>query len=338
MIIVMEQGAREEEIERVIERLVNLGFSVHRSSGVVHTVLGGVGPNEDFDPKEFEVLPGVKECHRVMAPYRLASRVFRPEGTIVQCPGGLEIGGARAVVLAGPSLVESEAQIQAAAEAAAASGAHILRAGAYPPRGLRAREYDVEPQRLRWLREAAAQNSLLVASEVGSPAQVDLVAEFADIFQVGARHMQNEALLQALAGAGRPVVLERAPAATLEELLMAAEVLLAGGNYHVILCERGIRTFEPSTKATLDLSSIPILKKLSHLPVLADPSQSTGRRDKVTPMARAAIAAGADGLMIEIHPDPETALSEGAQSLDPAQFNELMCQCRRVAEAVGRSL
>lgn len=338
MIIVMERGATEEQIQKVIDRLVNLDFSVHRSSGAVHTVLGGVGPNEEFDPEEFKVLPGVKECHRVIAPYRLAGRSFRPEGTVVRFPNGVEIGGNRLVVMAGPSCVESAEQIEAAAACARKAGAAFLRAGAFPPGKGPYADPQIQEASLRLLREAADRHGLLVASELNDHTQIAMMLEYVDVLQVGSRNMQNFALLRALGPARRPVLLKRSVSATIEELLVSAEAVLSGGNYDVILCERGIRTFEPSTKFTLDLTAIPMVQKLSHLPILADPSHGTGRRDKVTAMGRAAVAAGADGLLVEVHPDPETARSEGAQSLYPEQFEELMSQCREIARAVGRSL
>lgn len=336
MIIVMEQGAGEEQIERVIEKLVNLGFSVHRSSGVVHTVLGGVGPDE-FDPEEINVLPGVKSCHRVIAPYKLASRSFRPEGTIVRA-GNAEIGGERVVVMAGPAGVESEESVLRAAEAAAAAGARFLHSGAAKPRFSPHVLESLEERHLAQLRRSAERFGLNVVSEVTDPARIGLFEQYVDVLQVGSRNMQNFDLLRALGAARKPVLLKRSPGATVEELLLSAECVLAGGNYDVILCERGIRTFETGSRFTMDVTAIPVVKRLSHLPILADPSQATGRRDKVIPMGRAAVAAGADGLVVELHPDPDNALSEGAQSLYPEQFAELMSQCRLIASAVGRSL
>jgi 3-deoxy-7-phosphoheptulonate synthase len=337
MIVVMEQGATEEQVERIIEKLVTMGFSVHRSTGAVHTVLGGVGPNEEFDPDEFTVLPGVKECHRVIAPYKLASRGFRPEGTVVRV-GNVEIGGPRVVVMAGPSGVESEAQIEAAAEAVAAAGARILRAAAFRPRTSPYGFQGLGEQGLRLLRHAADRHGLLVVSEVLDHTQVELLEQYADILQVGARNMQYFNLLSRLGASRRPVLLKRGMSATIEELLLAAEHILSGGNYNVILCERGIRTFETSVRNTMDIAAIPMVKRLSHLPIVADPSHGTGRRDKVLPMARAAIAAGADGLLVEVHPNPDEALSDGPQSLTPDQFTEMMNQVRALAGVVGRTL
>jgi 3-deoxy-7-phosphoheptulonate synthase len=337
MLVVMQQGATEEQIEGVISRLVELGFDVHRSTGVIHTVLGGVGGTYDFDLALFEVMDGVKEAHRIVSPYKLASRGFRPGGTIVKV-GDIEIGGPRVMVMAGPCSVENRDQIEQCAEIVARAGASVIRGGAFKPRSSPYAFQGLGEAGLRMLRDAADRNRLLVVSEVMDQTQIPLVAEYSDILQVGARNMQNFNLLRELGRQPKPVLLKRGISATIEELLLSAEYILAGGNYHVILCERGIRTFETYTRNTMDISAIPVVKKLSHLPIVADPSHGTGRRDKVAPMARAAVAAGADGLLIEVHPDPDRALSDGAQSLRPAQFEELMGQLRLVAPAVGRSI
>lgn len=338
MIVVMEAGAREEQIQAVIDRLVMLNFSVHRSTGVIHTVLGGVGPEGDLSPEDLQVLPGVKECHRVTSPYKLAARAFKPEGTVVEFANGVRIGGPEVVVAAGPCSVESEAQIGAAAAAVAAAGAKMIRAGAFKPRSSPYSFQGLGEQGLRLLREAADAHGLLVVSEVMDHTQIPLLEKYVDMMQVGARNMQNFNLLRELGHASKPVLLKRGIAATIEELLLSAEYILAGGNYHVVLCERGIRTFETYTRNTMDLAAIPVVKKLSHLPIMADPSHATGRRDKVLPMARAAVAAGADGLLVEVHPDPDKAWSDGAQSLFPEQFETLMAQLRIIAPAVERIL
>jgi 3-deoxy-7-phosphoheptulonate synthase len=337
MIVVMQQGSTEEQLEAVIERMVEAGFDVHRSTGTVHTVLGGVGGKDDVDLGMFEVMDGVKEAHRIGSPYKLASRGFRPGGTVVQV-GGVSIGGERVVVMAGPGSVESREQIERSAEIVAKAGAPILRAGAFNPRTSPHGFQGMEEEGLRLLREAASRFGLLVVSEVMDRSQIALVAQYADILQVGARNMQNFTLLRELGKLRKPVLLKRGIASTIEELLLAAEFILSGGNYDVVLCERGIRTFETYTRNTMDISAIPVVKKLSHLPIVADPSQGTGRRDKVAPMARAAVAAGADGLLVEVHPDPDRALSDGAQSLRPEQFDELMRQLRVIAPAVGRTV
>lgn len=337
MLVVMQQGASEAQIDAVIERLVEMGFNVHRSTGVIHTVLGGVGGREDFDLEIFEVMEGVKEAHRILSPYKLASRIFKPGGTVVRA-GGVEIGGDRVVVMAGPCSVESRDQIERSAEVVARAGARVIRGGAFKPRSSPYSFQGMGEEGLRLLREAADRNGLIVVSEVMEIAQIPVVSAYADILQVGARNMQNFNLLRELGSQRKPVLLKRGIAATIEELLLSAEYILSGGNYDVILCERGIRTFETYTRNTMDISAIPVVKKLSHLPMVGDPSHGTGRRDKVAPMARAAVAAGADGLIIEVHPDPDHALSDGAQSLPPAQFEELMGQLRLIASAVGRSV
>jgi 3-deoxy-7-phosphoheptulonate synthase len=335
MLVVMQEGATEAHIQKVIDRLVSMGFIVHCSSGVMHTVLGGVGPVNDFDPMEFEVMEGVKECHRIVSPYKLASRHFKPGGTVVKI-GDVEIGGNQVVVMAGPCSVENRDQIEQAAEAVAGAGAKVIRGGAFKPRTSPYSFQGLGEDGLRMLREAADRHKLLVVSEVMEQAQISLLAKYADILQVGARNMQNYNLLRQLGEIRKPILLKRGISATIEELLLSAEYIMSGGNYDVMLCERGIRTFETSTRNTMDISAIPVVKSLSHLPIIADPSHGTGRRDKVLPMARAAVAAGADGLLIEVHHDPDHALSDGAQSLHPAQFTELMSQLRTIAKAVDR--
>ena len=337
MFVVMQENATETQIDAVIERMVMMNFTVHRSTGIVHTVLGGVGPEDDFDPAEFEVMDGVKECRRITSPYKLASRSFRPAGTVVRI-GAVEIGGSRVVMMAGPCSVESEEQIERTAELVAQGGAVVIRAGAFQPRSSPYGFQGLGVEGLRMLRRAADRNSLLAVSEVTSTLQLSVVAEYADILQVGARNMQNFDLLRELGKLRKPVLLKRGIAATIEELLLSAEYLLSGGNYDVMVCERGIRTFEGDTRNTMDITAIPLVKKLSHLPILADPSHGTGRRDKVLPMARAAVAAGADGLLVEVHPDPDRAVADGAQSINPEQFSELMSQLRMIAAAVGRTV
>ena len=337
MLVVMQQGATEPQIDAVIGRMIEMGFDVHRSTGVVHTVLGGVGGKEEFDLEVFEVMEGVKEAHRIISPYKLASRSFRPQGTVVRV-GNVEIGGPQVVVMAGPCGVESRDQIEQSAEAVAAAGAKVIRGGAFKPRSSPYSFQGMGEEGLRLLREAADRRGLLVVSEVMDITQIPLVQQYADILQVGARNMQNFNLLRELGRQRKPVLLKRGISATIEELLLSAEYILSGGNYDVILCERGIRTFETYTRNTMDISAIPVVKKLSHLPIVADPSHGTGRRDKVAPMALAAVAAGGDGLLVEVHPDPDRAFSDGAQSLRPEQFDELMGQLKRIAAAVERSV
>src|ERR1700719_1502394 len=336
MLVVMQEGAEESQIQKVIDRLVSMGFIVHRSSGIMHTVLGGVGPVGDVDPIEFEVMEGVKECHRIVSPYKLASRHFRPGGTVVKL-NGVEFGGNQVIVMAGPCSVENRDQIEQAAEIVASGGAQVIRGGAFKPRSSPYSFQGLGAEGLQMLRAAADRNGLLVVSEVMDQTQIPLVSEYWDSLQVGARNMQNYNLLRELGKQRKPVLLKRGIAATIEELLLSAEYIMAGGNYDVILCERGIRTFETYTRNTMDISAIPVVKKLSHLPILADPSHGTGRRDKVSPMGRAAVAAGADGLLVELHPDPDRAMSDGAQTLTPPQFTEMMQQVRAIASAVGRT-
>jgi 3-deoxy-7-phosphoheptulonate synthase len=337
MLVVMQQGATEPQIQAVIDRMVGEGYDVHRSTGVMHTVLGGVGPKADVDLEIFEVMEGVKEAHRIASPYKLASRNFNPGGTVVKI-GDVSIGGEQVIVMAGPCSVESREQIDCVASQVARAGARVIRGGAFKPRSSPYSFQGLGGEGLQMLRAAADRNGLLVVSEVMDQNQIPVVAEFSDILQVGARNMQNFNLLRELGKQRKPVLLKRGISATIEELLLSAEYIMAGGNYEVILCERGIRTFETYTRNTMDISAIPVVKKLSHLPIVADPSHGTGRRDKVAPMARAAVAAGADGLLIEVHPDPDRALSDGAQSLRPEQFEELMQQLRMIAPAVGRSI
>ena len=337
MIVVMQEGAVEPQVQRVIDRMVSLGFTVHRSTGVLHTVLGGVGPEEGSDPDIFEAMDGVKESRRIASPYKLASRQFRPGGTVVKI-GAVEIGGSKIVVMAGPCSVESRDQIEQAAEAVASQGACVIRAGAFKPRSSPYSFQGMGEEGLKLLREAADRHGLLVVSEVMDQTQIPLLAAYSHILQIGARNMQNFNLLREVGLQRTPVLLKRGISATIEEWLLSAEYVLSGGNYDVMLCERGIRTFETATRNTMDISAIPVVKQLSHLPILADPSHGTGRRDKVIPMARAAVAAGADGLLVEVHPDPDRALSDGAQSLRPEQFSDLMRQLRAIAPVLGRSI
>ncbi|HZO54658.1 MAG TPA: 3-deoxy-7-phosphoheptulonate synthase [Bryobacteraceae bacterium] len=337
MIVVMEEGATEVMVQNVIDRMVEMEFTVHRSTGVVHTVLGGVGPEERVDPKELEVLEGVKECHRIMSPYKLASRHFRPSGTVVKVRD-VEIGGNQVVLMAGPCSVESRDQIARCASIVAEAGGRVIRGGAFKPRSSPYSFQGLGEEGLQMIREAADANNLLVISEVMDASQISLLARHTDILQVGARNMQNFTLLRELSKIRKPILLKRGIAATIEELLLSAEYVLSGGNYEVILCERGIRTFESYTRNTMDLSAIPVVHKLSHLPIVADPSHGTGRREQVIPMARAAVAAGADGLLVEMHPDPDHALSDGAQSLRPEQLMDLSRQLRMIAPAVGRKM
>lgn len=337
MVVVMEERASEEQVQHVIAQLVEKGFDIHRSTGQLRSVLGAVGGNRSFDTRLIEVMDGVHEVLRITEPYKLASRTFKPERSAVSFDE-FRVGGDEVIVMAGPCSVETEEQIAAAAAAVKKAGAKILRGGAFKPRSSPYSFQGLGEDGLRMMRAAADAEGLKVVSEVMDVSQIELVAGYADILQVGARNMQNYTLLRELGKARTPVLLKRGIAATIEEWLLSAEYLLSGGNTDVILCERGIRTFESYTRNTLDISAIPVIQKLSHLPIIADPSHGTGLRDKVAPMARAAIAAGADGLIIEVHPDPDHALSDGAQSIFPLQFDRLMAELRIIAPAIGRSI
>ncbi|MGZ4730568.1 MAG: 3-deoxy-7-phosphoheptulonate synthase [Terriglobales bacterium] len=338
MIVAMQESATDEQIQQVVEHLVRMGFSVHRTTGERQTVLAAVGARVDFDTRNLEVLSGVEHVHRISAPYKLAGRSFRPQGTIVELARGVQIGGDQVVVMAGPCSVESKEQLFTVAEKVAKAGARVLRGGAFKPRSSPYSFQGMGEEGLKLLRQAGDHFNMLVISEVMEISQIGLMLPYIDIFQVGARNMQNFNLLRELGKVKKPVLLKRGIAATLEELLLSAEYIMAGGNYDVILCERGIRTFETYTRNTLDVSAIPIIKKLSHLPMTSDPSHGTGLRDKVPPMARASLAAGADALLIEVHHDPDKALSDGAQSLFPDQFAKLMDELRMIAPAVGRKV
>ena len=338
MIVAMQEGASEAQIQGVIEHLVRMGFEVHRSTGERYTVLGAVGARTDFDTRDIEVLDGVHEVHRISSPYKLVGRNFRPEGTVVKLPRGVNVGGPDVVVMAGPCSVESRDQLFSTAEQVAKAGARVLRGGAFKPRSSPYSFQGMGEDGLKLLKEAGEKFGLLVISEVMEISQIPLMLPYVDILQVGARNMQNFNLLRELGKVRKPVMLKRGIAATIEEMFLSAEYIMAGGNYDIVLCERGIRTFETYTRNTMDISAIPIVHKLSHLPMCADPSHGTGRRDKVAPMARAAVAAGADAIIVEVHHNPDKALSDGAQSLYPAQFDELMDQLRMIAPAVGRKI
>jgi 3-deoxy-7-phosphoheptulonate synthase len=338
MIVAMQETATEDQIQIVTEHLVEMGFAVHRTTGERQTILAAVGSRTDFDTRNLEVLSGVMEVHRISAPYKLAARSFRPQGTVIKFPNGVTVGDKEVVVMAGPCSVESRDQLFIVAELVAKAGARALRGGAFKPRSSPYSFQGLGLEALKLLREAGDKFNLLVISEVMEISQIEVMLPYVDILQVGARNMQNFNLLRELGKLKKPVLLKRGIAATLEELLLSAEYIMAGGNYNIIACERGIRTFETYTRNTLDISAIPIVHKLSHLPIASDPSHGTGRRDKVAPMARASVAAGADSLLIEVHHDPDKALSDGAQSLYPKQFAELMDSLRMIAPAVGRTM
>jgi 3-deoxy-7-phosphoheptulonate synthase len=337
MVVVMQERATDAQIQKVIAQLVDMGFDVHRSTGALRTVIGAVGGNRAFDPALVQVLDGVQEVLRITEPYKLASRTFKPENTIVTV-GDVRIGGDEVIVMAGPCSAETEEQVEVTAAAVKRAGAKVLRGGAFKPRSSPYSFQGLGEEGLRMLRAASDRHGLKLITEIMDISQLELIERYADILQVGARNMQNFSLLRELGRARTPVLLKRGISATIEEWLLSAEYILAGGNMNVMLCERGIRTFESYTRNTFDISAIPVIQKLSHLPVLADPSHGTGRRDQVAPMARAAVAAGADGLLIEVHRDPDHALSDGAQSLYPAQFDRLMAELRIIAPAIGRGI
>jgi 3-deoxy-7-phosphoheptulonate synthase len=341
MIVVMKKDAGEREVEAVVARVRELGFREHTSRGEERTLVGVIGADpRAADPAAFESLAGVAEVVRVLKPYRLASREGHPDRTVVTVGRGADpvaFGGAAVPVIAGPCAVESWDQLAAVAVAARRAGARLLRGGAFKPRTSPYAFQGLGEEGLRLLARAREETGLPIVTEVMTPEAVPLVEEYADVLQIGARNMQNYDLLRAAGKARRPVLLKRALSGTIEELLMSAEYVLAGGNPDVILCERGIRTYERATRNTLDLAAVPVLKEASHLPVVVDPSHGTGKRSLVAPMALAAVAAGADGLLVEVHPWPDRALSDGPQSLTPEAFEDLMVRVRAVAQAVGRS-
>lgn len=337
MVVVMSKSATENHIQSVIGFLNEYGFDVHRSSGVNQTVLGAIGVKPDFDTREVQLLDGVEKVFRVTEPYKLTSRNFNPEGTVIEIKG-VKIGGPDVVIMAGPCSVESEEQIHIIAKHVAEQGATVLRGGAFKPRSSPYAFQGMGEQALIWMREAADAYGLVVVTEVMDNSQIDLISKYADILQVGARNMQNFAMLKELGKQQVPVMLKRGLSATIEEWLMSAEYILHAGNKKVMLCERGIRTFETATRNTMDISAIPVIHHKSHLPIVADPSHGVGIRDKVIPMGRAAIAAGADAIIVEVHNCPEKAKSDGPQSLYLEQFTQLSKQVQVIANAIGRNV
>ena len=335
MIIVMKADATEQDVQHVVDRIQDLGLKAHLSKGVERTVIGVIGDERLIKKEQLSLLPHVEDVFPILKPYKLASREFKPSNTIVRV-GSVAIGGDRIVVIAGPCSVENEEQVIATARAVKAAGADLLRGGAFKPRTSPYAFQGLGEEGLKLLAKAREETGLGVVTEVMESSEVDVVAQYADVLQVGARNMHNTKLLRSLAAVRKPVLLKRNFSATLNEFLMSAEYLLSGGNPDVILCERGIRTFVEFTRNTLDLNVVPAVKQLSHLPIIVDPSHGTGRQDLVLPMSRAAIAAGADGLMIEVHPRPADAFSDGEQSLTPEMFQQLMREVRMIAAAVGR--
>ena len=337
MIVILENHITEENTEKIVNSLKSFGFQIHKSVGVERTIIGAVGVKPNFDTRTIKVMEGVADVYRITTPYKLAGRDFHEENTVINYKG-VEIGGNKIVMMSGPCSVENEDQINRLAEIVAKSGAQILRGGAFKPRTSPYSFQGLGEEGLQLMRKAADNNNLLVVTEVMQNDQIDLIYKYTDIFQVGARNMQNFSMLKELGKVNKPILLKRGIAATIEELLMAAEYILSSGNPDVILCERGIRTFESYTRNTFDLSAIPVIHKKSHLPIIADPSHATGLRDQVPSMARAAVAAGADGLMIEIHNEPEKALSEGPQPLLPVNYLQLINELQLIAQAIGRTL
>jgi 3-deoxy-7-phosphoheptulonate synthase len=338
MIVAMQEKATEEQIDAVIEALTEAGVEVHRTTGEMQTILAAVGHTASIELAKFEIMPGVLHVHRISSPYKLAGRGFRPEGTVIKFRNGVTVGNKQVVAMAGPCSIETRDQIFETARRVKGAGGTFLRGGAFKPRSSPYSFQGLGIPGLQLMREAAEEHGLLVVSEVMEIAQIELMLPYVDLLQVGARNMQNFNLLRELGQIRKPILLKRGIAATIEELLLSAEYILSGGNYEVILCERGIRTYETSTRNTMDISAIPIVKKLSHLPIVGDPSHGTGRRDMVAAMARAAVAAGADGVIIEVHPNADKATSDAAQTLYPDQFDTLMGELRLIARAVGRTL
>ncbi|KYO65513.1 3-deoxy-7-phosphoheptulonate synthase [Thermovenabulum gondwanense] len=337
MIIVMQKNATEEQIKKVCEVVENAGLGVHISKGTDVTVIGVIGDRRKLQDKPIELLDGVEKTVPIMEPYKLASRSFKPESTVVKV-GDVEIGSNNFIIIAGPCAVESEEQLIETAQIVKKCGAKILRGGAYKPRTSPYSFQGIGEEGLKILAKAREITGLPVVTEVMSTEAVKLVSHYADILQIGARNMQNFELLKEAGKTGKPVLLKRGIAATIEEWLNAAEYIMNEGNFNVILCERGIRTYETMTRNTLDISAVPIIKHISHLPIIVDPSHGTGSWRWVAPMSRAALAAGADGLMIEVHPNPKEALSDGPQSLNPEKFEHLCRELKTFAPIMGRTL
>jgi 3-deoxy-7-phosphoheptulonate synthase len=337
MIVVMKKTATEKEIDAVVKRITDMGLQPHISQGEERTIIGIVGHAQPIDRNVFEMMNGVEKTVPILSPFKLSSRDFKQEDTVIRL-NGVKIGGEKVVIMAGPCSVESREQLLETAHAVKEAGATILRGGAFKPRTSPYSFRGLGLKGLELLAEAREETGLYIITEALSAEKVSLVAGYTDIIQIGARNMQNYALLEAVGATNKPVMLKRGMMATMQELLMSAEYILSKGNTQVMLCERGIRTFETYTRNTFDINAIPALKMISHLPVIADPSHGTGKWELVTPVARAAIAAGADGIIVEVHPRPEEALSDGAQSLKPEKFAALVKQVKAIAESIGRSV
>ncbi len=337
MIIVLRPDVTEEQQDHIIKKLKGLGLQVHISKGTERTILGAIGDEAILQSVPLEAIPGVEKVHPILKPYKLASREFRPENTVIDV-GGTQIGGNRIVVMAGPCAIENKTLLVEIAKEVKSAGATFLRGGAFKPRTSPYAFQGLEEEGLKYLAETRERVGLPVITEVMDPRDIDMIVKYADILQIGARNMQNFRLLKDVGRCRKPVLLKRGISATIKEWLMSAEYIMAGGNHQVILCERGIRTYETATRNTLDLSAIPVLKQMTHLPVVVDPSHAVGKWDLVAPMAKAAVAAGADGLIIEVHSNPEEALCDGEQSLKPKNFKQLMDELRPIAIAVGRTI
>jgi 3-deoxy-7-phosphoheptulonate synthase len=338
MLVVMKHGATEAEVDAVVAVIEEMGYQARPMPGAQRTAVGLVGNDGRVDASRISALSGVVQVIHVTQPYKQVSREWRPENTIVTIAPGVDVGGNEVVIMAGPCSVESEEQIVLAAQQVKAAGASCLRGGAFKPRSSPYSFQGLGEIGLEYLATARKETGLAIVTEAMDEAGAELVAEYADCIQIGARNMQNYSLLKFVGTLGKPVLLKRGLAATINDLLLSAEYVLASGNKDVILCERGVRTFDPATRNMFDLTAIPIVQQLSHLPIVADPSHGTGIRDLVTPMARAAVAAGANGILVEVHPNPERALSDGAQSLYPEQFAELVGELRAIAAAIGRTI
>lgn len=338
MIIVLRPDATKKQVNHIVDRIKRLGLRPWVSKGVERTIIGVIGKEDVIRAQPLEVFPGVEKVLAILKPYKLASRDFRKEGTIVDVGGGVKIGTERVVVMAGPCSVENERLLITIAKRVKKSGATVLRGGAFKPRTSPYAFQGLGLKGLKFLAEARKETGLRIITELMDIRNLDLLLKYADIIQIGARNMQNFNLLKEVGKTKKPVVLKRGMANTIKELLMSAEYILSEGNFNVILCERGIRTFEDATRFTLDVSAVPVVKNLSHLPIIVDPSHATGRWGLVGPCAKAGLASGADGLMIEVHPNPEEALSDGEQSLYPENFEKLMEELKKVAEAVGREI
>lgn len=338
MIIVLKPGATEEQINHIVEKLKGFGLQIHMSKGEERTIIGAIGDERVLANQPLEIFPGVEKVMPILQPFKLVSREFKKEDTIIEFENGVKIGGKKIHVMAGPCAIESKELLIQIAEDVKAAGASFIRGGAFKPRTSPYTFQGLGEEGLKYLSDAKNKTGLLVITEVMDPRDIELILPYTDIIQIGTRNMQNFRLLTEVGGYDKPVLLKRGLAATIKEFLMSAEYIMAKGNTKVMLCERGIRTFEPYTRNTLDLSAIPVIKKLSHLPVIVDPSHAVGKWDLVAPMAKAAVAAGADGLIIEVHPNPEEAFSDGEQSLKPKAFKELMKELKVIAKAVGREL